>query len=77
MRKLCGFYLLLFQYVVVVLALVAVNLIVSPRYPWVLWVAGGWGLGLLLQALRLFRPSWALDPQWEKRQVEKRLGRPL
>ena len=76
-RKLRGFYLHLFQYLAVILALSAINLIFSPRTLWVLWVAGGWGLGLLLHAFRIFRPGWVLGPEWERRQVEKRLGRPL
>ena len=42
-RRLRHFYLHLFQYVIVILALTAVNLITWPRYLWVLWVAGGWG----------------------------------
>jgi transcriptional regulator with XRE-family HTH domain len=76
-RKLRGFYLHLLQYAAVILALVAINLIFTPRHLWVLWVAGGWGLGLLLHGFRVFRPSWVLGPEWERRQVEKRLGRPL
>ena len=76
-RKLRGFYIHLFQYVVITLALLAINLIFSPRYLWSLWVMGGWGLGILMHAFRVFRPAWVLGPQWERRQVEKRLGRPL
>ena len=76
-RKLRGFYMHLFQYIVVTLALLAINLTVSPHYMWVFWVMGGWGLGVLMHASRIFRPDWFLGPQWERRQVEKRLGRPL
>jgi transcriptional regulator with XRE-family HTH domain len=76
-RKLRRFYVHLFQYVVVVLALLAINLTVSPRNLWVLWVMGGWGLGVLLHASRVFRPDWLLGPRWERAQVEKRLGRSL
>lgn len=76
-RKLRGFYLHLFRYVVVVLALLAINLIVTPHRMWAFWVMGGWGLGLVLHASRVFRPDWLLGPQWERRQVEKRLGRSL
>ena len=76
-RKLRGFYLHLFQYIIVVLALLAINLIVSPHRMWVFWVMGGWGLGLLMHASRVFRPAWFLGPQWERQQVEKRLGRSL
>lgn len=76
-RKLRGFYMHLFQYIVVTLALLAINLIVTPNKMWVLWVMGGWGLGVLMHASRVFRPDWFLGPQWERRQVENRLGRPL
>ncbi|MBI2382814.1 MAG: 2TM domain-containing protein [Gammaproteobacteria bacterium] len=76
-RKLRGFYVHLFQYVIITLALLAVNLIVAPRYMWALWVMGGWGLGVLIHASRVFRPDWFLGPRWEREQVEKRLGRPL
>ena len=76
-RNLRGFYLHLLRYVIVIAALFAINVIVSPHRLWVLWVMGGWGLGIALHAFRVFRPDWLLGPQWERRQVEKRLGRPL
>jgi len=76
-RKLRKFYLNLFQFIVFSAALLAVNLILSPRYLWSLWAIGGWGFAMLLMAFRVFRPDWMLGPSWERRQVEKRLGRPL
>jgi len=76
-RKLRGFYLHLMKYVIVCLGLLLINLMSSPHTLWVVWVALGWGLGLLLHAFRVFRPDWMLGPDWEKREVEKRLGRPL
>lgn len=76
-RRLKGFYAHLFQYVMVVGFLAAINLVIAPGYLWFLWVAGGWGLGILAHGFGVFRPSWFLGPQWEKAQVEKRLGRPL
>lgn len=76
-RKLKGFYAHLFQYVMVVGFLAAINLVFSPQYLWVLWVAGGWGMGILAHGFGVFRPAWFLGPQWERAQVEKRLGRSL
>ena len=76
-RRLRFFYLHLFQYVVICSALLAANLIFSPRYLWSLWTIGGWGLAVLLHAIRVFRRDWILGPAWERREVEKRLGRPL
>jgi len=76
-RKLRGFYLHLIRYVLVVLALLAINLIFTPQRLWAVWVIAGWGLGILIHASQVFRPDWLLGPQWERRQVEKRLGRPI
>ena len=76
-RRLRGFYVHLFQYLFVNLGLVALNLIFMPHRLWVLWVIGGWGIGLLGHALSVFRPFSFLGPEWERQQVEKRLGRPL
>ena len=76
-RRLRGFYVHLSQYILVNLGLLAINLLFMPQRLWVLWVIGGWGLGLLGHAFSVFRPSWFLGPDWERAQVEKRLGRPL
>jgi transcriptional regulator with XRE-family HTH domain len=76
-RKLKAFYAHLIQYVLVVIGLAVLNLMTSPHYLWVQWVAMGWGTGLLGHAARVFNLIPFLGPQWEKRQVEKRLGRTL
>jgi len=76
-REVRRFYTGLIAYVVVISALVAVNLITSPRVIWVIYPAAGWGLGLLVRGLGLFGILPWLGPEWEKRQVEKRLGRKL
>jgi transcriptional regulator with XRE-family HTH domain len=76
-RKLRRFYLHLFRYIIVVLALLAINLIVAPHRMWVFWVMGGWGLAVLMHASSVFRPAWFLGAQWERQQVERRLGRSL
>jgi len=76
-RKLRGFYMHLFRYIVICLALLAINLTLAPGKMWAFWVIGGWGLGVLLHASRVFRPDWFLGAQWEREQVEKRLGRLL
>lgn len=75
-RRIKGFYVHLTQYAVVVTCLAVINYFFAPRVPWVLFVALGWGLGVLLHGLRAFGPP-LLGPAWERRQVEKRLGRPL
>lgn len=71
-RKLKGFYLHLAQYVVVIAALCAINLLTTPHRLWFYWPALGWGIGILAHAAAIF--SWLpfLGVDWEKR-----LGRPL
>lgn len=76
-RKLRRFYLHLLRYLFVVLVLLAINVMVWPHRMWVYWVIGGWGLGVLLHAASVFKPLTFLGPQWERRQVEKRLRRSL
>jgi len=76
-RKIKGFYIHLAQYVLLVGFLAVVNLIVSPHYFWVAWVALGWGVGVLFHGLRVFDKVPFLRGDWERRQVEKYLGREL
>jgi transcriptional regulator with XRE-family HTH domain len=76
-RKLKGFYLHMAQYVIVVTLLLGINLWTRPQYLWVGWVAMGWGIGLMFHGLRVFERFSPLGADWEKKQVEKRLGRKI
>lgn len=72
-----GFYVHLTIYLLVVSALAILNLWRSPGHLWFLWAAFGWGIGVLSHAISCLQLLPFLGPDWEKRQVEKRLGRPL
>ncbi len=76
-RRLRGFYIHLFRYVAICLFLLVVNLLKTPEKLWALWVIGGWGLGVLSHGWSVIRPARILGPEWEREQVEKRLGRSL
>lgn len=76
-RKLKGFYIHLLQYVVIITGLLILNLVKSPEKLWVVWPALGWGIGVLFHAARTFDWIPFFGAEWEKRQVERRLGRPL
>lgn len=52
-----GFWIHLTAYVVVVGALAILNLSNNPDKLWVLWVAGGWGIGIAAHALAFFTPA--------------------
>lgn len=76
-RRLRRWYLSLFRYAIVIPILLLINIFTSPEYFWVIWVALGWGIGLTIKAILLFTPWHFFDDEWERRQVEKRLGRKL
>lgn len=74
-RKLKSFYRHVMVYALAVPSLFVINALTSPGHWWAQWPALGWGLALLIKGIRL--SSWPMGPAWEKRQVEKRLGRKL
>ncbi len=76
-RDLKGFYAHLIPYVTVISAFLIANLFGYLDFRWTFWTAFGWGIGVLMHALSVFEPFTFLGPEWEKRQVEKRLGRKL
>jgi transcriptional regulator with XRE-family HTH domain len=76
-RKLKGFYVHFAEYCIVIAFLTVVNLLTSHHYFWVVWVALGWGLGVLFHGLRVFDKIPFLNGGWERRQVEKYLGRKI
>ena len=76
-RKIRGFYVHLAQYVVIISGLAIFNFIKSPHHIWVVWPALGWGLGLVFHGMRVYGTMPFMNADWEKRQVEKYLGRKL
>ncbi len=76
-RDIKGFYMHLLSFVIVAPILVAVNIYTSPEYMWFWWAVLGWGLGVLSHGLAVFEVFNLFGPSWERRQVEKRLGRRL
>nr|WP_321239379.1 helix-turn-helix domain-containing protein [uncultured Tolumonas sp.] len=76
-RDIKGFYSHLIKYVVVITILFIINLTTNPDYIWAWWPMLGWGLGVLSHGLNVFEVFHFFSPAWEKRQIEKRLGRKL
>ena len=76
-RDIKGFYSHLMSYVFTVALLFALNYLVTPEYIWAWWAALGWGIGVVSHGLSVFEVFNFFGPDWEKKQVEKRLGRKL
>ncbi|MBL4822769.1 MAG: 2TM domain-containing protein [Colwellia sp.] len=72
-----SFYQHLFTYTLVISALAAINFFTSPGYFWVIWPAMGWGIGIISHGIRSFELFSLFSPEWEKKQIDKRLGREL
>ena len=49
----------------------------SPPVKLMLYAFAGWGLGLVFHALHAHEVIDFLSPKWERRMVERRLGRKL
>ena len=76
-RKIRGFYIHLTQYVVVITLLAVINLVTHPSKLWFFWPALGWGIGVLAHAAATFEFMPFFGAEWERKQVEKQLGRSL
>lgn len=76
-RDLKAFYMNLALYVLIMAMLLVLNIYISPHYYWVIWPALGWGIGIASHAMAVFEVFSLLGPDWEKQQIEKRLGRKL
>lgn len=63
-------------FVVVMPILAGLNFFLTPGRPWSILPAAIWGGVLLLKTIRL-SGRWPWGAEWEKREVEKHLGRPL
>lgn len=76
-RRIKRFYVHLAIYVIVITTLFAINLSSPSGRVWAVWPALGWGLALLVRASSVFELFPFMGADWERRQVEKRLGRTL
>ena len=72
-----GFYMHAGIFLIVMPALIAFNLWISPDVFWFLYVLFPWLFAFALQAAFTFPVTRIFSPEWEKRQVEKQLGRKL
>ena len=75
-RDLKGFYSHAISYALTIPVLFIIN-VQTTDYMWAWWPAMGWGIGLLLHGIQVYEVFDFYSSDWEKRQVEKRLGRKL
>jgi len=63
------------SYLSVILFLLIINLLTSPRDLWFYWPALGWGVAIAIHGISTFGPGSFFDDAWEERHVEKTLAR--
>ena len=76
MENIKKFYTSLFFYIVFILFLAGLNYYTNElRYPWFLWAAFGWGLGLIFQAAKAFDWNPFISKDWEERKIKEYMER--
>jgi len=61
-------------YIVVIGFLGLINLITSRQFPWFLFPAGGWGIGLIFHFLSVYGPlseSMSIEKEYQKLKKKK------
>ncbi len=72
-EKKIGFMIHASIYFVVNAGLIILNLTRSPEKLWFIWPLGGWGIGLLFHAMKVFGPGSASN--WKEKMIEKEQSR--
>ncbi len=66
------FYTSLISYAAVITFLGALNYYINEwSYPWFLWAALGWGIGLGFQAVKAFGKNPFFGRNWEERKIKE------
>ncbi len=66
------FYSGLMVYAIVISGLAGLNYYTNEfHYPWFLWAAAGWGIGLFFQAAKAFEWNPFYGKDWEDRKIKE------
>lgn len=66
------FYTSLTSYLIFIGFLAALNYYTNGlRYPWFLWAAFGWGIGIIFQAAKAFNWNPFTNKDWEERKIKE------
>ena len=66
------FYSSLMFYIIFIAMLAGLNYYTNGwSYPWFLWAAFGWGIGIFFKALKVFNCNPFLGKDWEERKLKQ------
>lgn len=74
-RDVKAFYQHLAIWALCSVTLVFINLMTAPGFFWAAWPVFCWGFGVAMHGLSVHEYFNFLGPEWERRQVQKRLNR--
>jgi hypothetical protein len=71
-KEIKDFYVHLVTYICVIGFLAVINFYHGfNQYPWVLWPAAGWGIGLAFNAASAFRVNPLFNKSWEEKKIQQ------
>jgi len=71
-KEIKKFYSGLIFYVIFISFLAGLNYYTNElQYPWFLWAAFGWGIGLVFQAAKAFQWNFGIGKGWEERKLKE------
>ena len=70
-KEMRGFYTHLGVYVLVNLLLFLINTTTSPGVLWFYWPLFGWGIGIVMHAVRVFALGRWFGPDWEEKKIQE------
>lgn len=76
-KEIKGLYIHMIIFAIVISGIWVLNFITSPNIIWAIWPTLGWGLGVAGHAIGVLDIPFLFGADWEKKQIEKRLGRKL
>lgn len=76
-RDIKGFRTHFITYLLGITIMITLNLIMAPQHFWAWRPALGWGLGVMFHGLNVYEVFNFFGPDWEKRQIQKRLKKDL
>jgi len=66
-----GFYGNLTSYVFVNIGLLVLNLVTSPNHLWFFWPLLGWGIGVAIHGMMVFKYLPFFDQEWEQKKIKE------
>ncbi len=71
-RKIKKFYTSLLSYIVFIAFMAGLNYYTNEWHsPWFLWVAFGWGIGIIFHAFKAFEWMPYMNKNWEDRKIKE------